>query len=354
MEETYLEFEPTAAQNLTQNPWVYRGISRISAAFASVPLILEKRTARGWVAQPRHKLQQLLHQCDPDRSQFSLMERWCMDIHLTGNAYWFWDGQAFGPDNEYSKDGVHWQLSNPDDKALGMSPLEALRGTLELDKKANKTQSRASEGRRTLLLSDKLNAEQIRAVDQSVSEKWDVEKDGPMPTVLTAVTGVQKEELNIAEAKRISRDEIAAALGIPSALLCVESAPKESLEAAEAHLWTTKIVPLLDMFCATLTADFVKRFDLRAGQWRIVPDLSEVEPLARKERALQLDRVSSEAAKAKAEAYERLLGCGMPPAKAAKLSGFEQQSGPSWMFTAIISVLLSVALILLGIHLGVI
>lgn len=152
---------PTSAQSVSA---VYACVQAISETTASLPLILFKRNGDDRERAADHPLYRVLHdQANPEQTALEFREYMQAAILLRGNAYARivrgWDGQVremwpLNPDNvtvirtasglvyDYTKDGVltrllahevlHLRHRLGDDGVLGVSPIAAARGVVEL------------------------------------------------------------------------------------------------------------------------------------------------------------------------------------------------------------------------------
>lgn len=152
---------PATAQGVSA---VYACVQAISETTASLPLILFKRNGDDRERASDHPLYRVLHdQANPEQTALEFREYMQACVLLRGNAFARivrgWDGQVrelwpLNPDNvtvqrtatglvyDYTKDGVltrllahevlHLRHRLGDDGVLGVSPIQAARGVVEL------------------------------------------------------------------------------------------------------------------------------------------------------------------------------------------------------------------------------
>ena len=157
---------PTTAQGVSA---VYACVQAISETTASLPLILFKRNGDDRERASDHPLYRVLHdQANPEQTALEAREYMQACVLLRGNAFARlvrgWDGQVrelwpLNPDNvtvnrtasglvyDYTKDGVltrllahevlHLRHRLGDDGVLGVSPIAAARGVVELAQAEN-------------------------------------------------------------------------------------------------------------------------------------------------------------------------------------------------------------------------
>lgn len=353
LEPVYISFDkqPTLQDELQRNAWVYTAVSRISSTVASVPLVLERKTRKGWSAMTKHPLQKLLNQP-------GLSERWAQHLLLSGNALFHLKETEIIPlspsqiilqGEDYiwttdekecllnSSEVIHWQLPNPENTRWGISPLHAAHGTMNLEKSMSERGKKAlaDDVQEAIILSDKFGSDQIKMATQLIKEQWEARGKAP-PYVLAGVTNIKtmgqfSKELDILHSKRCSREEIAAALGIPMILLHTDGATRESLMAAEAVFWVTRISPLLKMYCQGLEAALLPRFKL-GSNWRIRPDTSEVRALQDQAEVAALKKTEAETQRLKVEVFEKLIVNGVSPRVAMKTSGLVVKTMNPWLY----------------------
>lgn len=263
---------PTTAQGVSA---VYGCVQAISETIASLPLHLYKRTGEDSTKATDHPLYKVLHdQANPEQTALEAREYMQACVLLCGNAFARivrgLDGQVrelwpINPNNmqvrrtpsglvyEYTKDGVltrllanevlHLRHRLGDDGILGVSPIAAARGVVEL------AQAEADHGVNTfrngakllgvLKLPGKLNPDQRTAIAAS----WASQHGGGANAGRTAIleSGVEFQPLSMSledaswiEARRFSVEEVARLFRVPLAMLQSSNAANysNSVEAA--------------------------------------------------------------------------------------------------------------------------
>lgn len=270
---------PTSAQGVSA---VYGCVQAISETVASLPLHLYKRTGDDREKATSHPLFRVLHdQANPEQTALEFREYMQACVLIRGNAFaridWDMAGQVkalwpINPDTmqvrrtpsglvyEYSKDGVltrllaheclHLRHRLADDGILGVSPIAAARGVVEL------AQAEADHGVNTfrngakllgvLKFPGMLKSEQRQAIATS----WATQHGGGANAGRTAIleSGVEFQPLSMSledaswiEARRFSLEEVARLFRMPLAMLQSSNAANysNSVEAARHFLTHT-------------------------------------------------------------------------------------------------------------------
>ena len=293
---------PTSAQGVSA---VYGAVQAISETVASLPLHLYKRNGDDREKATAHPLFAVLHDmANPEMTALECREYLQACVLLRGNAFARivrrWDGQVselwpINPDSmqvrrtssgliyEYTKDGVltrllshevlHLRHRLGDDGILGVSPIQAARGVVEL------AQAEADHGVNTfrngakllgvLKVPGQLKPEQRTAIASS----WASQHGGGSNAGRTAIleSGVEFSPLSMTledaswlEARRFSVEEIARLFRVPLAMLQSSNAANysNSVEAAR-HFVTITLKRHLVMWeqaiSATLLTDAGRR-----------------------------------------------------------------------------------------------
>ena len=298
----YSAVTPTTAQGVSA---VYGCVQAISETVASLPLHLYKRNGDDREKATAHPLFAVLHDmANPEMTALECREYLQACVLLRGNAFARivrrWDGQVselwpINPDSmqvrrtssgliyEYTKDGVlsrllshevlHLRHRLGDDGILGVSPITAARGVVEL------AQAEADHGVNTfrngakllgvLKVPGQLKPEQRTAIASS----WASQHGGGSNAGRTAIleSGVEFSPLSMTledaswlEARRFSVEEIARLFRVPLAMLQSSNAANysNSVEAAR-HFVTITLKRHLVMWeqaiSATLLTDAGRR-----------------------------------------------------------------------------------------------
>ena len=323
---------------LAVSSWLQTAMTKKARAFASVPLVLEKRRRKGWVREEGHELAALLARPNPHMSMQDVMERWAMHLEITGNALahrvkatdgrtlelWPVDpahikpvagktsetwitGYLFTPRPDVRltllpDEITHWMYQSPADPRWGLSPLRAAALAVDTDVEAQRWNRAVISGGGkpvgAVLLPDTLSDEQWQMANAQVNENASARARGFL--VFGGATKVESfgytaTDMDFLDGRKFSRDEICAVLGVPSILVSQgQDATFANMGTAKAHFWEESIVPLLSDFVATLAQGLLADFGLDPMTWRIVADLTGV-PALRENEATRLKNIQSQA-----------------------------------------------------------
>lgn len=284
---------PTTAQGVSA---VYGCVQAISETIASLPLHLFRRNGDDREKATAHPLFAVLHDmANPEMTALEFREYMQACVLLRGNAFARivrrWDGQVselwpINPDTmqvrrtpsgliyEYTRDGVltrllshevlHLRHRLGDDGIMGVSPIAAARGVVEL------AQAEADHGVNTfrngakllgvLRVPGALKPEQSKAIAAS----WASQHGGGANSGRTAIleSGVEFQPLSMSledaswiEARRFSLEEIARLFRVPLAMLQSSNAANysNSVEAAR-HFVTITLKRHLTMWEQAISA----------------------------------------------------------------------------------------------------
>lgn len=318
--------EKAISEGMKASTWVYTACRKISTAFASVPLVVQKRVGDEWQPDPQHPLQALLDRPNPFMSRQDMMERWALHLELGGNAVWhkvmagtvpvelwplspdtvkpipsrlkFISGYEWrqGSDKTIlpAETVLHWQFVDPATPYWGLSPLKAAAAAVDTDLAAVRWNraTLANDGKPSIAV---LLADSLQAPEQEVAARFIQQQiDGNSvrkALVLGGASKVQPLSLSAAEmdwlqGRRLNREEIGAVFGVPPVLMVAgESVTFANLDAAKRILWEDTVVPLLDDFCQG--AGMLLTHWGHEATHRVVADLSGIAALQEnlKERA---------------------------------------------------------------------
>jgi HK97 family phage portal protein len=263
---------PTTAQGVSA---VYGCVQAISETIASLPLHLYKRTGADSSKATDHPLYKVLHdQANPEQTALECREYLQACVLLCGNGFARivrgLDGQVrelwpISPNNmqvrriatglvyEYTKDGVlirllanevlHLRHRLGDDGILGVSPIAAARGVVELAQAENEhgrnTFTNGAKLLGVLKVPGQLKPDQRTAIAAS----WASQHGGGVNSGRTAIleSGVEFQSLSMSledaswiEARRFSLEEVARLFRVPLAMLQSSNAANysNSVEAA--------------------------------------------------------------------------------------------------------------------------
>ncbi|OLV19541.1 phage portal protein [Deinococcus marmoris] len=327
---------------LEQSSWLQTALTKKARAAASVPLMLEHRSRKGWIRQeggkdPAGLLVGLLATPHPHLSMQDILERMVMHLEITGNALLHRvktsDGRTLElepidpstikpkrtdlwitgyeyrdrrgklhtlPLNEVS----HFMYQNPADLHWGLSPAKSAALAVDTDLEAQRwNRSVIGGGARpagVVLLDGALDEDEQQLAYDQVNAQISGASGASRFMVFGGATKVESFGWNSAEmdflaGRKFSRDEICAVLGVPSILVSQgQDATYSNMEAAKRHLWEDTLVPLLQDIASTLGKDLLADFQLDPKKYRIVPDLTNV-PALRENEATRLKNISTQA-----------------------------------------------------------
>lgn len=248
---------PATAQGVSA---VYACVQAISETTASLPLILFKRNGDDRERASDHPLYRVLHdQANPEQTALEAREYMQACVLLRGNAFARivrgWDGQVrelwpLNPDNvtvqrtssglvyDYTKDGVltrllahevlHLRHRLGDDGVMGVSPIAAARGVVELAQAENEhgrnTFTNGAKLLGVLKFPGRLKPEQRQAIATS----WSSQHAGGSNSGRTAILeeGVDFQALSMTledatwiEARQFSVEEVARLFRVPPTVI---------------------------------------------------------------------------------------------------------------------------------------
>ena len=248
---------PATAQGVSA---VYACVQAISETTASLPLILFKRNGDDRERASDHPLYRVLHdQANPEQTALEAREYMQACVLLRGNAFARlvrgWDGQVrelwpLNPDNvqvqrtssglvyDYTKDGVltrllshevlHLRHRLGDDGVMGVSPIAAARGVVELAQAENEhgrnTFTNGAKLLGVLKFPGRLKAEQRQAIATS----WSSQHAGGSNSGRTAILeeGVDFQALSMTledaewiAARQFSVEEVARLFRVPPTVI---------------------------------------------------------------------------------------------------------------------------------------
>lgn len=319
--------ENATREGLQKSSPLYVAVTIKARAFASVPIIVEKRKRGGkWEADAAHPLQRLLDRPNPHMSRQDMMERWAQHMELAGNALWHKVKAVRGPTlelwpvnpdvifpipdrTEYLRgyeyrptpqdrltlpvnEVLHWQYQNPSNTYWGLAPVRAAALTIDGDVEAVKwNRTILANGARpagVVTLDAAMSDDQWRAARQMIQEQTGGAANARQFLAFggaTSVTafGFDASDMDWANGRKMNRDEIFSVIGVP-AILAVqgEGSTYANMESAERAFWTRTLIPLLDDFCRTLEASLLAEFGAETTH-RIRADLSNVPALRENE-----------------------------------------------------------------------
>jgi HK97 family phage portal protein len=290
----------TQAQSLVyqQSPWVYIAVNRIAEAAALVPLKVLRLDGEQRTEVERHPVEALLDAPNPYLSRFELFEQTIGMLELTGNAYWFLAGDAFGtptqlwplrPDRVsivpdaanyvrgylYEIDGqriplaaaevIHFKRWHPANDYYGLSALEAARLAIVGDR------AMAEWNRNTFGKDNGVPAgivhikEAVSDADfERIKREWRQSYGGPQrrtaflrgSSIEWRNIGLSHSELDFLNGREAHRNEILNLFGIPVGLVS-ENATEANAKVAERIFVERTLWPKLVRLAQKITQELL-------------------------------------------------------------------------------------------------
>ena len=304
-----------AIRNYKSNSWIYTAVNLRASAIASVPWLVEKKTAEGWEIDYNHPLNDLIRKPNPRMDRVTLFKMSMQHMDLTGNAYWLKvrrseNGPVIGlypllpqqvdveiymgvlkgykVDNKPVKneDIVHLMYTSPDSIYVGMSPLQAADRAAQIDNIAEDWQKKSFENRAVpdgvMTFEDIQTEAQFEQAKKQMKENYqgDDNARGPMvlggkakwtPLALTAA------EMDFTNSRKYTRQQIFAVYGIPEPLANIfENGTYSNVKEAKKIFWEDTIVPILEEVESELNIQLAEEF---GRDIRIRHDVSDVEAM---------------------------------------------------------------------------
>jgi HK97 family phage portal protein len=296
--------------------WVYSCVNLRASSAASVPWIVELRTADGWQLDENSQLAQLVKMPNPDMDWATIIQYTMQHLDLSGNAYWskVRAGVAVGelwplmPDAirvipgsmrlvdryEYNlgvsrrdippQDMIHFKYPDPSNMWFGVSPLHSAAQAVDIDNESERFQKVSLENRG---LSDihfevppDATAEQVRQLRDIYSEQQAGPRNARKALFSSAkatILSTTAAELDFVESRRFIRDEICSAFGVPPPMVGnYERATLANIETARQIFWRDTMIPVLDKLSGVLNLQLANEY---GEEYRIRYDLSQVDAL---------------------------------------------------------------------------
>lgn len=295
------------AEGFQASPWVYAAITRRYQAIASVPWVVQQRTADGWEPAPdNHPLARLLEEPNPEMSLSELISLTQIHLDLAGNAFWhkLKVGDGAGGRTKYvypvmpetvkiipgtlslidgyevghaqavrlpASDITHFAYPNPGDLLYGQSPLMAAGKSVDVDNSAAAWQKVSMQNRGVPdgvfeiddpdLTDDqfaevrKIIREQYAAGVGNARAPWAVNRAKWRPMSLSPA------EVDFIETRHLSMKEICAVYGVPSEMISgMGDSNRASSETVRKTFWLDTILPLLADMEATLNRSLAREY----------------------------------------------------------------------------------------------
>jgi len=304
---------------LKASVWVYAAVRRIATNVSRLPWHVEVLQADGatWERDPSHPLAVLLNEPNPFMTGQDLRERWVYHLWLGGNALGklvlvrgtpveLWPLQpdrvkpvpdqreyiaAYeyrDPDNRVHQfppeEVIHLQFVDPANPYWGLSPLQAAAKVVDTDTAAVSWNLTALQNRTVKDLvyfpSQPLTREQWEEARRMLREQH-MGPDNARGIFLASMPGEIQEvgttaaELDWLNSRRLTREEIVAAMGIPLVILTGEGTYR-NFETAVRMVWQDVFLPFLDDMAEAFNAVLVPFWDPGARQPGVPPRLRVV------------------------------------------------------------------------------
>jgi HK97 family phage portal protein len=290
--------DTTSPRVYEQSPWVYIAINRIAEAGALVPLHVSQRVGEQLVGIDAHPLEQLLTMPNAVTSRFELFEQTLGSLELTGNAYWYLVGDAYGLPREiwvlrpdrvtivpdavnvvrgylYAIDGdyvpldalevVHFKRWHPSNDYYGLSPITSAQTAILSDKHM------ANWNRNTFGQDHAVPAGIVNIKDfisdtdfERIKQEWRNNYGGTNRktaflrggAVEWQHIGLSHTDLDFLQGRKAQRDEILNIFGIPVGLVS-ENATEANAKVAERMFIERTLYPKLVRIAQKITQELL-------------------------------------------------------------------------------------------------
>ena len=332
--------------------WVYRGISSIARACASVPWVVQQKQGDEWVTVENHPCSELIENPNANMSRAEWIERYVTHLILAGNAI---SAKTRGSGNQvlevwpinpvgikpvisataiqqiilyrYEYDGLYWELApedvvhaqfpDPSNLWWGQSPLKAASRIVDSDVEAiswNKVtlQNRAvPEG---LLFLKGASRDEVAEAEHRIKTTragsavgrsvWVI--GGPDGAVDYKQLGISAVDMDWVSGLKMTREGILACLGVPPIVAGLyEDASLNNAREAQRLFWRNTVLPLMESLRSVFARTLLVEYD-RSGSLWLDYDTTNVEALR--------DDIQ-----AKATTFQILVQNGVPANDAIKL-----------------------------------
>jgi HK97 family phage portal protein len=300
--------------------WVYACVKLRANAVSSVPIVVERYIGGEWVADPKHPLQRLIDNPNPDLDRNEMMRLFVTHLDLAGNAYQLktrmnergaplelfpllpqyvkiipgrerlisaYEYTQYGRTVYGGQDVIHCALTNPDSLYYGMSPLEAAGKAVDVDNAASSWQKISMQNRGIpdgiFTFDADMSVEQWEEARDTVREQYANIGNSRAPWVLSKAKYQQMSltpaELDFMQTRQFSMEQICAVYGIPREMISgMGDANRASGENVRRTFWLDTIVPLLSEIESSLNLTLAREFGT-ADQIRCRFDTSSVPAL---------------------------------------------------------------------------
>lgn len=250
-----------------------------------------------------HPALELLGNVNPHMTQFELKESLCLSLDLTGDAYWYIENGPLGvpqyiwpmlsqytkvvPDPKnfvrgylYGRDPntavaldydevVHCKYPNPRNLFYGMSPLEGAFGAVALTEAAQEYQQALFDNRAipdtVIQVKTQISEDERKRLYAEWNRRHRGAKNAGGVQILqgdteVATLGFPPADTGIEISAKFSREEIAAAFGVPMTLLEMSSSNKASASEGNYAYMQYAIAPRCVRIAETLTEQLAQRY----------------------------------------------------------------------------------------------
>jgi HK97 family phage portal protein len=310
--------EKAIKEGFKHSTWVYSCVNLRATSAASVPWIVQQKSAEGWekVDDPSNPLVRLVNRPNPDMSWQQMIEYAVQHLDLSGNAFWskvrageqvreLWvlppqhvravPGMIRLVDRyEYHlglarrnidpTDIIHFKYNDPNNLYFGASPLLSAAQAVDIDNEAERFQKVSLQNRGLSDLAVKVPLEATEEQVQQMRDAFNREHSGPRNARKALVTsaeitqlGTTAAELDFTESRKFIRDEICSAFGVPPPMVgSYENATLANIETARKIFWRDTMITLLQKIESFLNMQLAYEY---GPQYRITYDLTSVDAL---------------------------------------------------------------------------
>ena len=191
---------------------------------------------------------------------------------------------AFEPDEI-----IHLKLFNPANPLVGISPLEAISKTVDVDNDQEDFNKAAMQNRGVIdgVLSFKrefTSQDQADAISEKLNEKYAGPKNARRMGIVGSEakytrTAMTPAEMDFIKSRKFNREQICIAFGMPVIYLgAMEGATFANFKESEIIFWVSTVIPLLDDMADAFNHSFID--ELKPGQ-KIAYNISQVPAMRR-------------------------------------------------------------------------
>ena len=308
--------QPEAYRNIV---WVYRAVSLLANNMASVPLgFFQVKNDGSEVPITSHEFDLILKQPNKFQTASSFKIESFSRLLLQGELFWEltldsrnrvqgiyadWrsDEVRIKGDNKelitafirnnrvFTPEEVFYiKFFNPFSVRRGASPLFAIRNSIDLDLSAvdyNKNFFKNGMQFSGVFSTDRvLTAKEADRLNESIRQKWSSKKNMHKPGLMWGglkfqpLNDMSLKDADFIELRKMNREEIAGAYGVPLEVLGLGKNTFENLKFARRLLWTETIIPLMNQFVEMINVFLVPRLTNTPGII-LKADFSKIEAL---------------------------------------------------------------------------